>query len=257
MNRLIKWGRVGLSAGLLLLLSSCFSAYHAAWIDEGREGEAVMISHGNMTKIARPAEVYKNDSYKVTLYRAGSKYYVQGERCTTLPFRFCSWYTMLDDLTLARSHSVLGQYLKTDSDVEYRTVYGEVQLCHSEDGQMVWKRIDSPWLETLPAKAKRYKSSYGYCFDNPVRINCKGSEFRIAEQTVAPHANERAWYAYPMAAVTLVALDLPTYILYHIPHAIVFPFSAVQQQQTQVAGTPAPPLHYSARAVRSTADSDG
>ncbi len=216
-----------------------------------------MISDGRMTKIARPAKVYEPDTRLIVLYRSGNKYYVQGERCTTRPFRWCSVYLIIDDLLLKSSGSVLGVYLKTDEDAALHTVYGEVQLHRMENGIVVWQRTDAPWQESLPANAKRCKSSYDYHFDTPVRINCKGSEYRIAEQTVEPHATARAWYAYPMAAVTLVALDLPTYILYHIPHAIVFPFSAVQQQQTQVTGTPAPPLHYSARAARSIADSDG
>lgn len=188
-----------------------------------------MIGAGRKSKIPCTAKLYQPLSEECMLYSANGKVFVQGKRCTVYPFRQSRIYSILDDLALSRCNGFEPSLTVADSAVR-NIVYGEVVQVRAEDGRTVWKRNSTPWLDALPAGAAAYESPLAYCFTNPVCVNDHHCWCRGAEQTVAPHATAAAWYAYPLAALAFVALDAPTYLLYHTPHMLFFPFSAVQQQ---------------------------
>lgn len=216
-----------LSVGLVL--SSCYTGVSRSWLDAGKAGEAVLMSCGKKTKIPVTAALGEPELKGVPLFRAGGKVYVAGQRCKTRPFRQRLVYSILDDLSL----SSCNDFAPCLAHAPYAArccVYGEVQQTPTEDGRVVWQRTEAPWQESLPAGATPYASALAYRLTHPVRVNGSSCRYWAAEQTLAPRATAAAWYAYPMALFTFAVLDAPTYLLYHSPYVLTYPFSVVQQQ---------------------------
>lgn len=163
---------------LCCLLSSCIFHTGKCLYLHGQEGTCLLTK-------------------SVQLWKVEDKLYVEAER---VPFRL-------------RESSVLST-INHNSDTEYyiapgtpRTrVYGEVELHHDccEDCGLSWKRKNTPWLTEIPAGAVKFRH---YRPARKTRLPLLKEEEALADE--APHATPRALYAYPLAAASLLAFDIP------------------------------------------------
>jgi len=182
---------------LCCLLSSCIFHTGKCLYLHGQEGTCLLTD-------------------SVQLWKAGDKIYAEAER---VPFRL-------------RESSVLST-IKHSSDTEYyiapgtpRTrVYGEVELHHDccEDCGRSCKRKNTPWLTEKPRGAVKYRH---YRPSHKARLPLMKDVEALADE--APHATPRALYAYPLAAATLVAFDIPVTLATNagmfIGELIILPF---------------------------------
>lgn len=218
----------------LLLLSSCYTAYHKPLAHLGSEGRVVVIE--------KPEKGRNNVNLSdvPTLYQADGKVYVAGTRRVVKPY-YRRWYwSVNDEFLLTSRRSTLKQHLQFADESAACHVYGEVKLQRQDDGTSAWVRTDDAWREQLPQGARPYASGHPYCYSSLCFADGTPDIWATsAEQEETPHSGAHALYAYPLAALAWLACDAPTYLLFHIPHAIVYPFAAVQQQVPSVP-TPIP-----------------
>lgn len=218
----------------LLLLSSCYTAYHQPLACLGSEGRVVVIE--------KPEKGRNNVNLSdvPTLYQADGKVYVAGTRRVVQPY-YRRWYwSVNDEFLLSSRRSTLKQHLQFAAESAACHVYGEVKLQRQDDGTSAWVRTDDAWREQLPQGARPYVSGHPYCYSSLCFADGTPDIWATsAEQEETPHSGAHALYAYPLAALAWLACDAPTYLLFHIPHAIVYPFAAVQQQVPSVP-TPIP-----------------
>ncbi len=210
----------------LLSLCSCYTAYHKPLAHLGSEGRVVVIEE-------KPEKGGNNVNLPdvPTLYQTDGKVYVAGIRRVVKPY-YRRWYWGVnDEFLLTSRRSELKQHLQfADASAACR-VYGEVKLQRLKDGTTAWVRTADAWVEQLPQGARPYESAHPYCYRSLCFVDGSPDIWAAsAEQEEAPHSGAHALYAYPLAALAWVACDAPTYALFHIPHAIVYPFAAVQQQ---------------------------
>ena len=218
----------------LLLLSACYTAYHQPLACLGCEGRVVVIE--------KPEKGRNNVNLSdvPTLYQADGKVYVAGTRRVVKPY-YRRWYwSVNDEFLLSSRRSTLKQHLQFADESAACHVYGEVKLQRQDDGTAAWVRTDNAWREQLPQGARPYASGHPYCYSSLCFADGSPDIWATsAEQEETPHSGAHALYAYPLAALAWLACDAPTYLLFHIPHAIVYPFAAVQQQVPSVP-TPIP-----------------
>lgn len=90
-----------------------------------------------------------------------------------------------------------------------RTGYGEITLRQGEHGTY-WQRTGSPWLSQKPAGAVPYLNKTGYCSDREMTLYTDAEMNSICViNAESPQATAHALYAYPLSALSLVAVDIP------------------------------------------------
>lgn len=183
---------VRLFSCVLLLLSSCSVQTYRYFADKAQEGELIYI----------PRE--EKHPQTLPLFRAGGKTYIQGMRCRAV-------VESADYIACHLPFSDTG--IKTKilpaPEEERKAVYGEVKLLRTHpDGDRVWQRTESVWLDTLPPNARpmRKGSRATRDFFEPHESE-QDDCGRIITRPMQSHAG--ALYYYPAAAATLVAVDIP------------------------------------------------
>ena len=191
MNRLIKWGRVGLSAGLLL--PSCICQVQTAHVISlhGKECEGFIIPLSK-DEIAE-------------FFHVDGRNYVKAIR------------TRLEPVDREIAHyqwpNTMEQYRPVPG-AEQRTVYlrlpeGYVNPCAEN------------WTETLPAGAQPgvYSTSpevalYPYSYLQYCTMEQKGKKIISPVLLTSPlKDNARSWYTKPLAAASFVVVDVPATII--------------------------------------------
>ncbi len=93
--------------------------------------------------------------------------------------------------------------------VPTKTGYGEITL-HQGKNFTYWKRTSRPWLSQKPAGAVPYHNKTVRCVDPdmPLHTNAGQDSHRVIK-AMPPQATAHALYAYPLSALSLVAVDIP------------------------------------------------
>ncbi len=114
--------------------------------------------------------------------------------------------------------------------VEYGWRKTEIDKC--QDGTLIFRyrpKYDAPFLAELPAGAK------------PVTIHYDKSLYLENEGYGPVHTDWHALYAYPVAAVTAVCIDLPTMIIGNTALGVIAAAIKQVHEQQQAAPPPAEP----------------
>ena len=202
-------------------LCSCLSQNYRAVMSWGEYQEATICQR----KYEHAINPKKQKSDKsITLMQVGDDYY---EPCVK---------------TLARERYYLPQVCLTflggaGSDMKLingaKVEYGwrKTEIVKCRDGSLIFgyrPKYDTPFLKELPAGAK------------PVTIQYSKS-LNLEDEGYGPvHTDWHALYAYPLAAVTAVCIDLPTMIVGNAALGVVSVAPAISQVHVQQQTVPPP-----------------
>ena len=92
-----------------------------------------------------------------------------------------------------------------------RTVYGEIITEKGRDGIIHWARTCTPWLTEEPKGAQSVNSEY-FRHQGPDMTLYTDSSLH-SKTVIEPepaHSTIHALYAYPLSALSLIAVDIPT-----------------------------------------------
>lgn len=90
-----------------------------------------------------------------------------------------------------------------------KTGYGEITL-HESENITYWKRTSRPWLFEKPAGAVPYLNKTGRCVDPDMPLcTDEKQDSRLVIKAEPPQATAHALWAYPLSALSLVAVDIP------------------------------------------------
>lgn len=170
---------------LSLLLCSCTVQTYRHFVYKSQEGESVFIPSHNERRF----------------YRAGTKTYIEGTRTATIP------YTPTYASDIIGLNTPIRERHKPKPGAEQKTVYAEVEL-QNEQGRPTWHRKEKqgPWLEKLPERARLIRTDSYLSFEDFYQ----GKNFPELDVPTRPmEATATAWYNYPLAAATFVAVDVP------------------------------------------------
>ena len=95
------------------------------------------------------------------------------------------------------------------------TVYGEIVTEKDKHGITYWERNDTPWLTKKPEGAKpiKLKRAYHRGANMTLYYGPLHSHNRIVAEPEPAHATIHALYAYPLAALSLIAVDIPVTVV--------------------------------------------
>lgn len=166
----------------VLLLSSCTSQTYLYFYDKGREGSYL-----------------KNADCQ--FWQAGDTLYVEG-KLYSYQHKETDFFGLGGFPASRTRYNVQG--------TEPRTVYGEITVQKNEQGITTWARKDTPWLTQKPGGAVPVKANYFYHQgpDMPL-YNRTGEHKETVIEAEPAHASLHALYAYPLAGLSLLAVDIP------------------------------------------------
>lgn len=188
-----------------LLLSSCIVSTHRPVMDMGRSGQGTQLP-GHVT----------------TLYKHGSDWYIEGVQGNYRLKGRKMVYTFVQPYEGGRYTLTRGKRVR----VYYKLTAEEVQLMRKY-GQLITNYRQSRVVPYLPQGAVPM-AMHGKLVDfhNPGSPSCENKEGPVA---IPPRlkANWKAAFAYPMAAIAFVAVDVPGTVLANIGDVIITPFVGI------------------------------
>lgn len=166
---------------IALLMSSCIWHSSQIFYNMGQEGAYL-------------------EERECKFWKAGNTLYVEA----TLH----NYYTRQSRIISAMGKGMGTHHYPTQA-VPTKTVYGEITLHQGKDFTY-WKRTSRPWLSQKPAGVVPYLNKTGRCVDPdmPLHTGAKQDSIRVI-MAVPPQATAHALYAYPLSALSLVAVDIP------------------------------------------------